>query len=90
MDTKELEKKFGVTADELEKSAKAYESGEWPEGRTTRIGRPPFYDDDELESITFRLRRSRVRAIEEIAAHKGESRSEFLREAVDQALIQNS
>ena len=90
MDTKELEKKFCVATGELEKSAKAYESGEWPEGRTTRIGRPPFYDDDELESVTFRLQKSRIRAIEEITAQKGESRSEFLREAIDQALIRNS
>jgi len=90
MNTEELEKKFGVTADELEKSAEAYESGEWPAGRTTRIGRPPFYDDDELESITFRLSKSRIRAIEAILAEKGKTRSEFLREAVDQALINNA
>ena len=85
MDTKELEKMFGITSDELEKSAAAYESGEWPEGKTTRIGRPPLYDD-ELESVTFRLSKSRIRAIEELMVQRGETRSEFLREAVDKAL----
>ena len=86
MDAKELEKKFGVTAEELEERAKAYESGNWPPGKTTRMGRPPFSEDDELESVTFRISKSRIRAIEMITAERGGSRSEFLREAVDKAL----
>ena len=85
MDTRELEKMFGVTSEELEKSADAYERGEWPEGKTTRIGRPPLYDD-EYESVTFRLSKSRIRAIEGLMVQRGETRSEFLREAVDKAL----
>ena len=86
MDFRELEKKFGVTTAELEERAKAFESGNWPEGKTTRMGRPPFSEDEELESITFRMPRSRVRAIEAITSQSGETRSDFLRAAVDRAL----
>jgi len=85
MDAKELEEMFGITAIEIKERAKAYESGEWPPGKTTIIGRPPLYDD-ELESVTFRLPKSRIRAIEELITQKGETRSEFLRKAVDKAL----
>jgi len=86
MDTKDLERKFGVTAEELAERAKAYESGDWSPGKTTRMGRPPFSEDDELESITFRIPKSRIRAIEMVIAERGKSRSEFLRDAVDRAL----
>jgi len=86
MDRTELEKKFGISGEELEKSAQAYESGDWPEGKTIRVGRPSIYNDDQLESVTFRLPRSRIRAIDEILVQKGETRSEFLREAVDKAI----
>jgi len=86
MDSDELERKFSVTAEDLEERAKAYESGNWPPGKTTRMGRPPFSDDDQLESVTFRIPKSRIRAINMVTEQCGKSRSEFLREAVDKAL----
>jgi hypothetical protein len=86
MNDKELEKMFGLSATEIDRKAAAYESGEWPEGETVRIGRPPTYDDDELENITFRIRKSRLLIVDRAAKTAGESRSDFLRNAVDEKL----
>jgi hypothetical protein len=52
----------------------------------THAGRPRMYGDDELKTISFRLPLSRISAIERAAKHKGKSRSDFLRDAVDKAL----
>ena len=90
MDAKELEKKFGITSQELEERAEAYERGEWPPGKTTRMGRPPFSSDDELESISFRIPKSRLKAIEALSTKRGETRSEFLGAAVDKALRESA
>jgi len=51
-------------------------------------GRPKLYKDDELTTISFRLPQSRVRAIDSAIKQQGESRSQFLREAVDKALAE--
>jgi predicted DNA binding CopG/RHH family protein len=50
-------------------------------------GRPKTFENDELESITFRIRKSRLPMIDNAAAKRGESRSEFLRDLIDQALV---
>ena len=39
MNAIELEKLMGFAPGELEETAAAYESGEWPSGRTVRLGR---------------------------------------------------
>ncbi|MDR1087916.1 MAG: ribbon-helix-helix protein, CopG family [Coriobacteriales bacterium] len=49
-------------------------------------GRPRILKDDELQSITFRIGKSRLPMIDNAAAKRGESRSEFLRDLIDQAL----
>jgi hypothetical protein len=86
MEDKKLEKLFGITAEEIEQRSATYESGEWPEGETARIGRPPLYDNDELENITFRIRKSQLLMIDRAVADAGESRSDFLREAASEKL----
>jgi len=89
VDKKELMEKFGVTdleLAELERDAERYARGDWPEGKITIIGRPPLYDGDELENITFRIRKSRLKALERASKQVGKSRSEFLRDAVEDAL----
>jgi hypothetical protein len=86
---KELKTKYNVSNEELEElgeSAKAYESGEWPDGKTVRIGRPPYYDGDELQNVTVRIRRSRLNMVDSAAKMAGESRSDFFRDAVDEKL----
>ncbi len=49
-------------------------------------GRPRVYDED-METVSFRLPRSRIFAIGAVAESRGESRSEFIREAIDAALL---
>ena len=75
-------------ADEtLEEMAEAWEDDTW-EGRLTAItaGRPRIFDE-ELVNVTFRIQKSRLETIETIAKRKGETRSEYLREAVTRALV---
>ena len=90
MDREELNKKFGVTEEQLNAWAEEYENGSW-KGSLGEItpGRPRLYAE-ELETISFRLPKSRVVAIEAVIARKGGSRSEFLRSAVDYALLMSS
>lgn len=52
----------------------------------THAGRPRLFKDDELVTISVRLPKSRLAAIEKIAKGTGESRSDFIRDAVDCAL----
>ncbi|HBT95613.1 MAG TPA: toxin-antitoxin system antitoxin subunit [Coriobacteriia bacterium] len=87
MDRQKLSEKFNVTEEQLDAWAKEYEEGTW-KGRLGEVtmGRPRIYDED-LETISFRLPVSRINAIEAVTTRKGKSRSEFLREAVDMALI---
>jgi len=49
-------------------------------------GRPRIFNDDELESVSFRIRKSRLHSIDNVVSQIGESRSDFLREAVDEKL----
>jgi hypothetical protein len=76
-----------VTDAMLDKLAEEYESGEWPERKEGKItlGRPRISSEESV-NVTFRMPRSRVAAIEKLADASGESRSEFLRNAVDKAL----
>jgi hypothetical protein len=82
-----------VTDDWMDTIAEAAEKDRLPGvilSTETHAGRPRMYDDDELKTISFRLPLSRISAIERAAKRKGESRSEFLRDAVDKALIGNA
>ena len=67
----------------LDDMAQEYEKGTW-HGSVT-MGRPKLYNE-ELETISFRLPKSRIAAIDEAAKRRGESKSAFLRAAVEQHL----
>jgi hypothetical protein len=89
------EKKDGtaITDDWMDAIAEAAENDQLPGivlSTETHAGRPRMYGDDELRTISFRLPLSRISAIERAAERKGESRSEFLRDAVDKALISSA
>lgn len=86
----ELQSTYGVTdaeLSELELSAAKFESGEWPEGKVTRTGRPPLYDGEVMERVTVRIKRSSLRKIDAAAREAGESRSDFIRRAADERLV---
>lgn len=52
----------------------------------THVGRPRLFEDDELVTISVRLPKSRLDAVEQRARREGETRSDFIRSAVDRAL----
>ena len=56
-----------------------YEAGTWtePVGKASP-GRPKLYEED-METVSFRLPRSRVDAVEAAAKRRGISKSEFYR-----------
>ncbi len=66
--------------------AKEYEDSTWSGVGETTPGRPKLYDED-METVSFRLPRSRIAAIEAVTARRGESKSEFYRKAVDRQLL---
>ena len=66
--------------------AKEYEDGTWSGVGEITPGRPKLYDED-METVSFRLPRSRIAAIEAVTARRGESKSEFYRKAVDRQLL---
>jgi hypothetical protein len=86
MRREEIDRLFGVTDRQLDSMAEEYENGTW-KGRvgTVRPGRPRVFDE-ELETISFRIPKSRVQEIDRSARERGESRSQFLRRTIDQAL----
>lgn len=64
-----------------------YEAGTWtePVGKASP-GRPKLYGED-METVSFRLPRSRVDAVEAAAKRRGISKSEFYRRAIDRELL---
>ena len=86
MRREEINSLFGVTDRQLDSMAEEYEQGTW-KGHVgvIRSGRPRVFDE-ELETISFRIPKSRVKEIDRNARERGESRSQFLRRTIDQAL----
>jgi hypothetical protein len=90
MDRKKLNDTFGVTDEQLDAEAKEYEDGTWdaPLGKVV-MGRPSIANE-EIRLITVRLPLSKVLALEKHAATAGTTRSQVLREAVDEYLTSAS
>lgn len=87
MNREEINRLFDVTDEQLDNMAAEYETGDWQDGVGPAIpGRPRLYDE-ELETISFRLPKSRIQAIDAKAKSVGETRSQFLRDAIDAALL---
>ena len=78
-----------ITDDDFDKMAEEYENGTWSGHGEITLGRPKLYEED-LETVSFRLPRSRIAAVEAVARRRGETKSEFFREAIDKALIANA
>jgi len=88
MSNDELNKKFGVTDEKLNDWAAEYESESWDGMSFGEIiqGRPRI-SSEELKPITVKIPASRVAAIQHITKKNGLSRSEFLRQAIDNEII---
>jgi len=74
-----------VSSEMLDSWADSFEKGEWPQGKTVVLGRPRLASE-EVQSITVKLPRSKVLALEEKASLLGCNRSEALRDAIDEYL----
>ena len=87
MNRDQIDAAFEVTDEQLDSLAADYESGTW-KGRLGPVvqGRPRLYEE-EMRTISFRIPASRLRAIDAYAERSGKSRSEFLRQAIDDALL---
>jgi len=86
MNRESINKKFNVTEEQLEQEAQEYEKGTW-DGRLGKIimGRPSIADE-EVKPVTFRLPLSKIQELDRKASQKGYTRSEGLREAVEEYL----
>lgn len=79
-----------LTDADFDVMANEYENGTWHEkSADITPGRPKLYDED-METVSFRLPRSRVEAVEAVTKRRGISKSEFYRRAVDRALVELS
>lgn len=70
----------------LEEMAAEWEGGEWDGHLEDIVVGLPKQDADDLATVSFRLPRSRVAAVEAATRSHGISKSEFYRRAVDQEL----
>lgn len=84
---KELEKRLGVTAEQIEAWAEACERGDYPGTPTGDIvmGRPLRFGT-ELKPVTFKEPEAVIAAIDKRAASLEMSRSDYLRSLVRQDL----
>jgi len=79
-----------LTDEMLDKMAAEYETGSWQGHlKSVALGRPRI-SDEELVTISFKIPKSRIAVIDNAARRSGETRSEFLRDAVDMALVARS
>ena len=87
MTNDEIMQEFGVTEAKLDADAREYEDGTWSgDSGNVVMGRPRLYDED-METVSFRLPISRIRAIDSVTKRTGQKKSEFFRDAIDAALL---
>jgi transposase len=91
MNRDEIGALFGVTEESLDTEAREYEDEAWNPASFGKPspGRPRVYDED-METVTLRMPHSRILAVEAAASRLGETRSQFMRDAIDQRLLQVS
>lgn len=87
MSDKQLAEDFGLTLDEVEQIVSKVESGDLSDFDVSKAmdGRP--MEREPMETISLKIPRSRVKAVNRMAKEAGVSRSEFVRRAIDNELI---
>jgi hypothetical protein len=81
---------YVITDEMLERLGAACEEGQYPGEPgayvVAPVGRPQLCPSEELVTIAFKIPRSQRERLDERAAQRNESRSEFLRDVLSQAL----
>ena len=87
MDIKQLERRFKVTDEQIEKWSDACERGEYPgiSSKKIIVGRPLMLGG-ELKPVTFKETAQKIAAIDKKAASLGQNRSDYLRYLIDKDL----
>lgn len=84
----ELHKRFGVTGEQLDEWAGEYEGEDWSHMRFGDVDEMCEQNlDEQLVTITFRIPRSQVVAVNRILKEKGLTMSEFVLDCIDDMLI---
>lgn len=89
MSLEEIERRFGVAAAEAERMSQDAERGILhgrPRGDVIRGQGRPRLSDEDLVPITFKVPLSKRAAVDAMAASRGESRSDLMRDILDAAL----
>lgn len=81
MDAKKMEELMGFALGELDEAERSYDSGEWPAGRTVRLGRPPIAGEP-TRVVSGRVGESVAVAFEAKAHRHGQTRAQRLRELI--------
>jgi hypothetical protein len=84
---KTLKGDVAAAGEVFDRLAEEWERDTW-KGQLTDIsvGRPRI-TGDELVNVTFRVPRTRLDVLEAVAKQAGKTRSEYLRDALDRALV---
>ncbi len=84
----EYQLKNGGTIDDaaLAEMAREWENGEWEGHLENVVVGLPDQGEDVLTTVSFRLPKSRLLAVEAAALRAGISKSEFYRRAIDREL----
>lgn len=75
-----------LTDELLDDMAAEYENGGWSGVGKVSAGRPRSFGE-EMETVSFRVPKSRIAALERIASSRGETKSELFRDAIDRMLL---
>ena len=83
MDRDAMNKLLGVTEAELDELARPFEEGTWDRSEygEARFGRPLLFDEP-MRPVTFKETQSIIDRMDERAAARGQSRSDYLRSLV--------
>lgn len=89
MDRQQVNEMLGLTEDDLDREASEYENATWNQKSFGKAspGRPRLYDED-METVTLRMPRSKILAVEAVAERLGQTRSQFMRDAIDEHILE--
>lgn len=87
MNDKQICNEFGITLEKVEQIVSKVESGDLSDFDESKVmkGRP--LEHEPMETISLKIPRSRVKAMNRMAEETGVSRSEFVRRAIDNELV---